>query len=71
MASRSMAWGTHRPASTAVILSKSTRHGYDVNYLFGQVDIDQAFVDGSGNCGKLSAAVGSYAVRMGLIDADG
>ena len=44
--------------SKAVILSKSSQPGHDVDYLFGQVSIDQPFVDWSGNCGNLSAAVG-------------
>ena len=55
--------------SKAVILSKSTRPGHDVDYLFGQVSIDQPFVDWSGNCGNLSAAVSPCAIHMGLIDA--
>ena len=55
--------------SKAVILSKSTRSGHDVDYLFGQVAIDKPFVDWSGNCGNLSAAVGPCAIHMGLIDA--
>lgn len=55
--------------SKAVILSRSTRPGHDVDYLFGQVAIDRAFVDWSGNCGNLSAAVGAIAIHMGLIDA--
>jgi len=54
--------------SKAVILAKSTRPGHDVDYLFGQVSIDQPFVDWSGNCGNLSAAVGPCAIHMGLID---
>ena len=54
--------------SKAVILAKSTRPGHDVDYLFGQVAIDQPFVDWSGNCGNLSAAVGPCAIHMGLID---
>ena len=54
--------------SKAVILSKSTRPGHDVDYLFGQVGIDQPFVDWSGNCGNLSAAVGPCAIHMGLIE---
>ncbi len=56
--------------SKGVILSRSTRPGHDVDYLFGQVSIDQPFVDWSGNCGNLSAAVGPCAIHMGLIDAD-
>lgn len=54
--------------SKAVILSPSSRPDHDVDYLFGQVSIDQAFVDWSGNCGNLSAAVGPCAIHMGLID---
>ena len=54
--------------SKAVILSRSTRTGHDVDYLFGQVSIDQPFVDWTGNCGNLSAAVGPCAIHMGLID---
>ena len=53
--------------SKAVILSKSSRAGHDVDYLFGQVSIDQPLVDWSGNCGNLSAAVGPCAIHMGLI----
>ena len=55
--------------SKGVILSQSSRDGHDVDYLFGQVAIDKAFVDWSGNCGNLSAAVGPCAIHMGLIDA--
>jgi len=51
-----------------VILSRSEQPGHDVDYLFGQVSIDRAFVDWSGNCGNLSAAVGPFAIRNGLID---
>ena len=54
--------------SKAVILPKSTRPDHDVDYLFGQVAIDRAFVDWSGNCGNLSAAVGPFAVRNGFLD---
>ena len=54
--------------SKGVILSKSSREGHDVDYLFGQVAIDKAFVDWSGNCGNLTAAVGPCAIHMGLID---
>ena len=55
--------------SKTVILAKSTRPDHDVDYLFGQVSIDSAFVDWSGNCGNLSAAVGPFAISNGLIDA--
>ena len=55
--------------SKAVILSKSTQEAHDVDYLFGQVSIDKPFVDWSGNCGNLSAAVGAFAINAGLVDA--
>jgi probable AcnD-accessory protein PrpF len=55
--------------SKTVILSKSSKTDHDVDYLFGQVSIDSAFVDWSGNCGNLSAAVGSFAIGSGLVDA--
>ncbi len=54
--------------SKAVLVSSSTRPDHDVDYLFGQVAIDQAVVDWSGNCGNLSAAVGPFAIAQGLID---
>ena len=54
--------------SKAVIASKSSRAEHDVDYLFGQVSIDKAFVDWSGNCGNLSAAVGAFAISNGLLD---
>lgn len=61
--------GATSSTSKAVILSKSSRPGHDVDYLFGQVSIDKAFIDWSGNCGNLSAAVGPFALSNGLIDA--
>ncbi|CAG4897499.1 2-methylaconitate cis-trans isomerase PrpF [Paraburkholderia saeva] len=54
--------------SKTVIVSKSSKPGHDVDYLFGQVAIDAAFVDWSGNCGNLSAAVGPFAISSGLVD---
>ncbi len=56
--------------SKTVILSKSERPDHDVDYLFGQVAIDRPFVDWSGNCGNLSAAVGPAAIHLGLLDAE-
>jgi len=55
--------------SKTVIISESTQKNHDVDYLFGQVAIDKAFVDWSGNCGNLTAAVGSFAINNGLVDA--
>ncbi|WP_312933947.1 2-methylaconitate cis-trans isomerase PrpF [Pseudomonas sp.] len=61
--------GATSSTSKAVILAPSQRAGHDVDYLFGQVAIDRAFVDWSGNCGNLSAAVGAFAIASGLVDA--
>ena len=61
--------GATSSTSKTVILAKSQQHEHDVDYLFGQVSIDQAFVDWSGNCGNLTAAVGSFAISNGLVDA--
>lgn len=62
--------GATSSTSKVVIVSESTQAGHHVNYLFGQVAIDKAFVDWSGNCGNLSAAVGSFAIESGLVPAD-
>ena len=61
--------GATSSTSKAVIVSRSERPGHDVDYLFGQVGIDTDFVDWSGNCGNLSAAVGPFAIAGGLVDA--
>jgi hypothetical protein len=62
--------GATSSTSKTVILSKSTQENHDVDYLFGQVAIDRAFVDWSGNCGNLTAAVGACAISGGLVDAE-
>ncbi len=61
--------GATSSTSKTVILAPSSRPDHDVDYLFGQVSIDKAFVDWSGNCGNLSAAVGPFALCNGFIDA--
>ncbi|MBX9349702.1 2-methylaconitate cis-trans isomerase PrpF [Chromobacterium vaccinii] len=60
--------GATSSTSKTVIVAKSARPDHDVDYLFGQVAIDKAFVDWTGNCGNLSAAVGPFAIAGGLID---
>ena len=62
--------GATSSTSKTVIVQASEKPDHDVDYLFGQVAIDQDFVDWSGNCGNLSAAVGPFAISNGLIDAD-
>ncbi|NVK25466.1 MAG: 2-methylaconitate cis-trans isomerase PrpF [Gammaproteobacteria bacterium] len=60
--------GATSSTSKTVIISKSSVHDHDVDYLFGQVAIDKPFIDWSGNCGNLTAAVGSFAINNGLVD---
>ena len=60
--------GATSSTSKCVIIAPSTRPGHDVDYLYGQVSIDSAFVDWSGNCGNLSSAVGPFAIANGLVD---
>ena len=60
--------GATSSTSKCVIISKSTKPDHDVDYLYGQISIDTAFVDWSGNCGNLSAAVGPFAIANGLVD---
>ena len=60
--------GATSSTSKTVILSKSEQPDHDVDYLFGQVAIDKAFVDWSGNCGNLTSAVGAFAISNGLVD---
>ncbi|ELA9424811.1 2-methylaconitate cis-trans isomerase PrpF [Vibrio parahaemolyticus] len=62
--------GATSSTSKTVIVSRSSRDDHDVDYLFGQVSIDKPFVDWSGNCGNLSAAIGPFAVHAGLIPQD-
>lgn len=59
--------GATSSTSKVVLLSPPSQPGHDVDYLFGQVSIDRPFVDWSGNCGNLSAAVGAYAITSGLV----
>ncbi|WP_346398399.1 2-methylaconitate cis-trans isomerase PrpF [Pseudomonas syringae] len=60
--------GATSSTSKSVIVSRSSRPDHDVDYLFGQVSIDKPFVDWSGNCGNLSAAVGPFAITSGLVN---
>lgn len=60
--------GATSSTSKTVILSKSSKADHDVDYLFGQVAIDKPFIDWSGNCGNLTAAVGAFAISKGLVD---
>jgi 2-methylaconitate cis-trans-isomerase PrpF len=61
--------GATSSTSKVVLLARSDRDDCDVDYLFGQVAIDRALIDWSGNCGNLTAAVGPFAVSEGLVEA--
>ncbi len=60
--------GATSSTAKCVILSKSQQPDHDVDYLYGQVAIDKAFVDWSGNCGNLSTGAGAFAIHAGLVD---
>jgi probable AcnD-accessory protein PrpF len=60
--------GATSSTSKVVIISKSAQPGHDVDYLYGQVPLNESFIDWSGNCGNLSSAVGPFAIANGLID---
>ncbi|MGY1411208.1 2-methylaconitate cis-trans isomerase PrpF [Luteimonas sp. A611] len=60
--------GATSSTSKCVIVSRATVPDHDVDYLYGQVSIDSAFVDWSGNCGNLSSAVGPFAIANGMLD---
>ncbi|PID65120.1 MAG: putative methylaconitate Delta-isomerase PrpF, partial [Gammaproteobacteria bacterium] len=62
--------GATSSTSKTVIVSATDKADHDVNYLFGQVAIDRAFIDWSGNCGNLTAGVGAFAIHSGLLPAE-
>ncbi|EHJ59299.1 methylitaconate delta2-delta3-isomerase [Novosphingobium pentaromativorans US6-1] len=57
--------------SKVAVVSKSTREGIDVDYLFLQVFVDQAIVSDAQNCGNILAGIGPFAIERGLVDASG
>src|SRR5690554_6149660 len=62
--------GATSSTSKVVLVGQATKEGHDVDYTFCQIAIDKAFVDYSGNCGNLTAAVGSFAIAQGWVSAD-
>ena len=62
--------GATSSTSKCVIIAPASVPDHDVDYLYGQVSIDTAFVDWSGNCGNLSTAVGPFAIANGFIPAE-
>jgi 4-oxalomesaconate tautomerase len=53
--------------SKVAIVSKSTRPGIDVDYLFCQVWVDKAEVSTQQNCGNILAGVAPFAIERGLV----
>ncbi len=60
--------GATSSTSKVVIISPSSQPDHDVDYLYGQVPINESFIDWSGNCGNLSSAVGPFAIANGMVD---
>jgi probable AcnD-accessory protein PrpF len=60
--------GATSSTSKCVIVSPATRAGHDVDYLYGQIEIDSGTLDWSSNCGNLSTAVGTFAIAAGYVD---
>ena len=61
--------GATSSTSKVVLISKSSQPDCDVDYLYGGLAVDRDFVDWSGNCGNLTAAVGPFVISMGLVKA--
>ncbi|OJU15457.1 MULTISPECIES: 4-oxalomesaconate tautomerase [unclassified Sphingomonas] len=57
--------------SKVAVVSRSTRPGVDVDYLFLQVFVDQPIVTDSQNCGNMLAGVAPFAIERGLVAAAG
>lgn len=61
--------GSDPLTSKVAVVSKSTREGIDVDYLFLQVFVDQAIVTDAQNCGNILAGIGPFALERGLVAA--
>jgi len=55
--------------SKVAIVSRSSRPGIDVDYLFAQVSVDRPFVDVTPTCGNMLAGIGPFAIELGLVAA--
>src|SRR5258708_6159489 len=62
--------GSNTLTSKVAIVSRSQREGADVDYLFAQVSVTEAFVDTKPNCGNMLAGVGPFAIETGLVRAE-
>ena len=57
--------------SKVAVVSRSSRPGIDVDYLFAQVSVDRPLVDVTPNCGNMLAGVGPFAIERGLVASRG
>jgi 4-oxalomesaconate tautomerase len=53
--------------SKVAIISRSSRPGIDVDYLFAQVSVDRPLVDVTPTCGNMLAGVGPFAIERCLV----
>ena len=53
--------------SKVCVVGPPTVDDADVDYTFAQVQVKDALVDYSGNCGNMSSAIGPFAVDEGLV----
>lgn len=61
--------GSNTLTSKVAIVGPSKQQGADVDYLFAQVSVNEAFVDTKPNCGNMLAGVGPFAIETGLVKA--
>ncbi|HWR08788.1 2-methylaconitate cis-trans isomerase PrpF family protein [Sporomusa sp.] len=61
--------GARVQTSKLAIISPPSRSDADVDYTFGQVQLDSAKIDYSINCGNISSAVGPFAIDEGMVAA--
>jgi len=57
--------------SKVCVIGPSSRPDADIDYTFAQVQVKDAKVDYSSNCGNMSSAMGPFAVDEGIIKASG
>lgn len=55
--------------SKLALISPSSVDGADVDYTFGQVDLENAYISYSGLCGNISSGIASFAIEEGLVRA--
>ncbi|MFL9500086.1 4-oxalomesaconate tautomerase [Rhodopseudomonas palustris] len=63
--------GAHPLTSKVGIVSKGTKPGVDLDFLFAQLQPDKDTVDTTPNCGNMLAAVVPFALETGLVKPQG